>query len=195
LDSWHGGTGTTDNGVGVATCMEAMRLIKSLGIQPNRTIRIGLWGGEEQGLYGSRGYVKKHLGEVVDGKTTLKPAAETFSIYFNTDNGTGKWRGINMQGNENVRPVFREWLKPFEKTGTATLSLNSTGSTDHVAFDAIGLPGFQFITDPIEYFTRSWHSNMDTYERAVEADLKYNSVLMATLVWQAATSEKLMPRQ
>lgn len=195
LDSWHGGTGTTDNAVGVATCMEAMRLIKSLGIQPTRTIRIGLWGGEEQGLYGSRGYVKKHLGEVVEGKTTLKPAAETFSIYLNTDNGTGKWRGINMQGNEKVRPIFREWLKPFEKTGTATLSLNSTGSTDHVAFDAIGLPGFQFITDPIEYFTRSWHSNMDTYERAIEADLKYNAVLMATLAWQASAREGLMPRQ
>lgn len=195
LDSWHGGTGTTDNAVGVATCMEAMRLIKSLGTQPNRTIRIGLWGGEEQGLIGSRGYVKKHLGETTDGKTTLKPEAETFSIYFNTDNGTGKWRGINMQGNEKVRPIFREWLKPFEKTGTATLSLNSTGSTDHVAFDAIGLPGFQFITDPIEYFTRSWHSNMDTYERAVEADLKYNSILMATLAWKAATREGLVPRQ
>ncbi len=195
LDSWHGGTGTTDNAVGVATCMEAMRLIKSLGIQPNRTIRIGLWGGEEQGLIGSRGYVKKHLGEVTDGKTILKPEAATFSIYLNTDNGTGKWRGVNMQGNEKVRPVFREWLKPFEKTGTATLSLNSTGSTDHVAFDAIGLPGFQFITDPIEYFTRSWHSNMDTYERAVEADLKYNSILMATFAWQAATREELVPRQ
>lgn len=195
LDSWHGGTGTTDNAVGVAICMEAMRLIKSLGVQPNRTIRIGLWGGEEQGLYGSRGYVKKHLGEMVDGKAVLKSEAETFSIYLNTDNGTGKWRGINMQGNEKVRPVFREWLKPFEKTGTATLSLNSTGSTDHVAFDAIGLPGFQFITDPIEYFTRSWHSNMDSYERAVESDLKYNAVVMSTLAWQAATRDSLVPRQ
>lgn len=195
LDSWHGGTGTTDNAVGVAICMEAMRLIKSLGVQPSRTIRIGLWGGEEQGLYGSRGYVKKHLGEMVDGKAALKPSAETFSIYLNTDNGTGKWRGINMQGNEKVRPIFREWLKPFEKTGTATLSLNSTGSTDHVAFDAIGLPGFQFITDPIEYFTRSWHSNMDTYERAIEGDLKYNAVLMATLAWQASVRKDLMPRQ
>jgi len=195
LDSWHGGTGTTDNAVGVATCMEAMRLIKSLGIQPNRTIRIGLWGGEEQGLIGSRGYVKKHLGEVVDGKAILKPETETFSIYFNTDNGTGKWRGINMQGNEKVRPIFREWLKPFEKTGTSTLSLNNTGSTDHVSFDAIGLPGFQFITDPIEYFTRSWHSNMDTYERAVESDLKYNSILMAMLAWKAATHTALVPRQ
>jgi carboxypeptidase Q len=195
LDSWHGGTGTTDNAVGVATCMEAMRLLKSLGVQPSRTIRIGLWGGEEQGLYGSRGYVKKHLGEMVDGKASLKPAAEKFSIYLNTDNGTGKWRGINMQGNENVRPIFREWLKPFEKTGTATLSLNSTGSTDHVPFDGIGLPGFQFITDPIEYFTRSWHSNMDTYERAIEADLKYNAVLMATLAWQASSRDGLMPRQ
>lgn len=195
LDSWHGGTGTTDNGVGVAICMEAMRLIKSLGVQPTRTIRIGLWGGEEQGLYGSRGYVKKHLGEMVEGKAVLKPAAETFSIYLNTDNGTGKWRGVNMQGNEKVRPIFREWMKPFEKTGTATLSLNSTGSTDHVPFDGIGLPGFQFITDPIEYFTRSWHSNMDTYERAIEADLKYNAVLMATFAWQASSREALMPRQ
>ncbi|NBP67417.1 MAG: M20/M25/M40 family metallo-hydrolase [Cytophagia bacterium] len=194
LDSWHGGTGTTDNGVGVAICMEAMRLIKATGIQPRRTIRIGLWGGEEQGLYGSRGYVKKHLGETVDGKVVLKPAAEKFSLYLNTDNGTGKWRGINMQGNEKVRPVFREWLKPFATTGTATLSLNSTGSTDHVPFDGIGLPGFQFITDPIEYFTRTWHSNMDTYERAIEEDLKYNAVLMATLAYQAAVREELMPR-
>jgi hypothetical protein len=138
--------------------------------------------------------VKKHLGTTADGKTTLTPEAEKFSIYFNTDNGTGKWRGVQLQGNENARATLREWLKPFEK-GSGTLTLNNTGSTDHVPFDGIGLPGFQFITDPIEYFTRTWHSNMDSYDRAIESDLKYNATLLAHLVWTAANQQGLFPRK
>ncbi len=195
LDSWHSGTGTTDNAVGVAICMEAMRLLKAAGVQPSRTIRIGLWGGEEQGLLGSTGYVKKHLGERVADSVKLTAEGEKFSVYFNTDNGGGRWRGVYLQGNENVRPVFREWLKPFEKDGTSTLSLSNTGSTDHIPFDNVGLPGFQFITDPIEYFARSWHSSMDMYERAVEADLKQNAVMLATFAIGAANREGLMPRK
>ncbi|MBL0741902.1 M28 family peptidase [Chryseolinea lacunae] len=195
LDSWHSGTGTTDNGVGVAICMEAMRILTASGVQPSRSIRIGLWGGEEQGLFGSTGYVKKHLGERAADSVKLTTEGKKFSVYFNTDNGSGKWRGINMQGNENVRSMFREWLRPFEKDGSATLTLNNTGSTDHVPFDAIGLPGFQFITDPIEYFTRSWHSSMDMYERAVEADLKHNAVMLATFAWGAANREALVSRK
>jgi len=195
LDSWHSSTGTTDNAVGVAICMEAMRLLKASGVQPSRTIRIGLWGGEEQGLLGSTAYVKKHLGTRVGDSVQLTQAGEKFSLYMNTDNGGGRWRGVNLQGNEAARPVFREWVKPFEKEGTSTLSLNNTGSTDHVPFDNIGLPGFQFITDPIEYFTRSWHSSMDAYERAVEADLKQNAIMLATFAISAANRDGRMPRK
>jgi len=172
-----------------------MRLLKAAGVQPSRTIRIGLWGGEEQGLFGSTGYVKKHLGERVADSVKLTAEGRKFSVYLNTDNGGGRWRGVYLQGNENVRPVFREWLKPFEKDGTSTLSLSNTGSTDHIPFDNIGLPGFQFITDPIEYFARSWHSSMDMYERAVEADLKQNAVMLATFAIGAANREGLMPRK
>lgn len=208
LDSWHGGTGATDNGTGVATCMEAMRLLKKLGLKPRRTIRIGLWGGEEQGLLGSRAYVKQHLGEraAQQGESertssdspppiSYKPEAERFSAYFNHDNGTGKVRGIYMQGNEALRPIFRAWFAPFRAMGAATLSLSSTGSTDHTSFDAIGLPGFQFIQDDIEYFTRTWHSTMDLYERAIEDDLKEASVIMASFAYNAAMRDEKIQRK
>jgi Zn-dependent M28 family amino/carboxypeptidase len=195
LDSWHSGTGTTDNASGSAVMMEAMRILKSLGASPRRTIRIGLWGGEEQGLLGSRNYVKRTFGERVNDETHYKPAAEKFSVYFNMDNGTGKYRGVYMQGNEHARPVFRDWLKPFENMGAATLTLRNTSGTDHLAFDAIGLPGFQFIQDPIEYGTRTHHTSMDLYDKAIEDDLKHNAVITAAFAWLAANRDSLFPRK
>ena len=207
LDSWHGGTGATDNASGVATAMEAMRIIKASGLKPRRTIRVGLWGAEEQGLLGSRAYVRKHLGErpmlpdtggtgpSVPGPVQYRPAAEKFSVYFNNDNGTGKIRGIYMQGNESARAIFRAWFAPFRSQGAATLTSLSTGSTDHSSFEAIGLPAFQFIQDDIEYFTRTWHSTIDVYERAVEEDLKQSSTIMAAFAYNAATRDGLFPRK
>lgn len=200
LDSWHSGTGTTDNASGSAVMMEAMRILKSLGVSPRRTIRIGLWGGEEQGLLGSRSYVKRTFGERLDksfpyDSIKLTPAAEKFSVYFNMDNGTGKYRGVYMQGNQNAQPVFRSWLKPFEKMGAATLTLQNTSGTDHLSFDAIGLPGFQFIQDPIEYSTRTHHTSMDVYDKAIEEDLKHNAVMTAAFAWLAATRDEKFPRK
>ena len=200
LDSWHSGTGTTDNGCGSAVMMEAMRILKSLGESPRRTIRIGLWGGEEQGLLGSRSYVKRTLGERLDknfpyDSIKLTTAADKFSVYFNMDNGTGKYRGVYMQGNQNAQSVFRSWLKPFEKMGAATLTLQNTSGTDHLSFDAIGLPGFQFIQDPIEYSTRTHHTSMDVYDKAIEADLKHNAVMTAAFAWIAATRDEKFPRK
>lgn len=200
LDSWHSGTGTTDNASGSAVMMEAMRILKSLGANPRRTIRIGLWGGEEQGLLGSRSYVKRTFGERLDkafpyDSIKLTPAAEKFSVYFNMDNGTGKYRGVYLQGNQNAMSVFRTWIKPFEKLGAATLTLQNTSGTDHLSFDAIGLPGFQFIQDPIEYFTRTHHTSMDVYDKAIEADLKHNAVMTAAFAWIAANRDAKFPRK
>jgi len=200
LDSWHAGTGATDNASGSAVMMEAMRIIKSLGISPRRTIRIGLWSGEEQGLIGSRNYVKRVLGERLD-KTApydsikLTPAGEKFSVYFNMDNGTGKYRGVYLQSNENARSVFRAWFKSFEKLGATTITYQNTGGTDHQSFDAIGLPGFQFIQDPIEYRTRTHHTSMDVYDKTIEADLKHNAVITAAFAWLAANRDELFPRK
>lgn len=198
FDSWHGGTGATDNATGSAVCMEAMRILKTLGLQPRRTIRIALWGGEEQGLLGSEAYVKKHFGERSQDTTqpmTITPAYEKFSVYFNNDNGTGRVRGVYMQGNELVRPIFRAWLKPFQDLGASTLSLSNTGGTDHLSFDAIGLPGFQFIQDDIEYDTRTHHSIMDVYDRALEEDLKQAAVIMAAFAYNAAVRDEKFPRK
>lgn len=207
LDSWHGGTGATDNASGVATAMEAMRIIKASGLKPRRTIRIGLWAAEEQGLLGSRAYVRRHLGERtmlpdtggtgpnVPGPMQYRPAAEKFSVYFNNDNGTGKIRGIYMQGNESARAIFRAWFAPFRSHGASTLTSLSTGSTDHTSFEAIGLPAFQFIQDDIEYFTRTWHSTNDVYERAVEEDLKHSATIMAAFAYNAAMRDGLFPRK
>ncbi|HYQ85810.1 MAG TPA: M20/M25/M40 family metallo-hydrolase [Bacteroidota bacterium] len=198
-DSWHGGTGATDNGTGSAVCLEAMRILKTLGLKPRRTIRIGLWSGEEQGLLGSAAYVKKHFGERVGPDSnftvTLKPEAEKFSVYFNNDNGSGKVRGVHMQGNESVRPIFRAWLTPFGNMGASTLTLQNTGGTDHLSFDAIGLPGFQFIQDPIEYETRTHHSIMDVFDRAQADDLKQASVIMAAFAYNAAMRDGQFPRK
>lgn len=169
-------------------------------MSPRRTIRIGLWGGEEQGLLGSRSYVKRMYGERLDrsfpyDSIRLTPAAEKFSVYFNMDNGSGKYRGVYMQGNENARTVLREWLAPFEKLGASTLTLRNTGGTDHLSFDAIGLPGFQFIQDPIEYGTRTHHTSMDLYDKAVEADMKHNAVMTAAFAWLAANADRKFPRK
>lgn len=207
FDSWHSGTGATDNAAGSAVAMEVVRILQTLGVKPRRTIRIGLWGGEEQGLIGSRAHVEKHYaarqasapsavgGQGEQPPITLKPAHEKFSAYFNLDNGTGKIRGVYLQGNEAARPIFRVWLEPFRDLGAATLTSRNTGGTDHLAFDAVGLPGFQFIQDEVEYDTRTHHSNMDVYDRIQADDMKQSSVIIAAFVFNAAMRDGKLPRK
>jgi hypothetical protein len=193
LDSWHSGSGTTDNAAGCAVALEAVRILKALGLQPRRTIRIALWSGEEQGLLGSKGYVNEHFG---DPKTMqLKPEHEKLSAYFNLDNGTGKIRGVYLQGNDAVRPIFEAYLQPFHDLGATTLTIRNTSGTDHLSFDAVGLPGFQFIQDPIDYDTRTHHTNMDLYERAIKADLMEAAVIMASFVYHTAMRDHKLPRK
>lgn len=193
LDSWHAGTGATDNAAGCAVALEAVRILKALGVQPQRTIRIALWSGEEQGLLGSRGYVQKHFG---DRKTMkLMPEHDKFSAYFNLDNGTGKIRGIYLQENEAVRPIFAAWLEPFHDLSASTITIRNTGGTDHLSFDAVGLPGFQFIQDEIEYDTRTHHSNMDVYDHLQKGDLMQASVIVAAFVYHAAMRDEKLPRK
>lgn len=190
IDSWHGGTGAADNASGCIVMMEALRILKSLDVAPRRTIRVALWGGEEQGLNGSRGYVEKYL---VDPKTKEhKPDYDKFAAYFNMDNGSGKYRGIYLQENDIVRPIFEEWLKPFADMGATTIANRNTGGTDHLSFDAVGLPGFQFIQDEIEY-DRGYHTVMDTYERLVMADLKQNAIITASFAYNAAMRDARLP--
>lgn len=190
IDSWHGGTGAADNASGCIVMMEALRILKNIDAAPRRTIRVALWGGEEQGLNGSRGYVEKYL---VDPKTREhKPDFDKFAAYFNMDNGSGKYRGIYLQENDMVRPVFEEWLKPFADMGASTIAIRNTGGTDHQSFDAVGLPGFQFIQDEIEY-DRGYHTVMDTYERLVMADLKHNAVITASFAYNAAMRDSKLP--
>lgn len=193
LDSWQGATGATDNAAGAAVMMEAMRILKELKIKPKRTIRIGLWGGEEQGLYGSRGYVSKNYADPQDMK--LKPDHEKFNVYFNLDNGTGRIHGIYLQENEAAHDMMKTWLSHFEELGVTTVTLANTGGTDHLAFDAVGLPGFQFIQDEVEYFARTHHSNMDSYDHLVEDDLKQAATVIAGLIYQAAMSDQKVPRK
>jgi hypothetical protein len=193
LDSWHAGTGATDNAAGCAVMMEAVRLLKSLNVQPKRTIRIALWSGEEQGIFGSRGYVKKHFADPADMK--LLGEHEKISAYYNLDNGSGKIRGVYLQGNEQVKPIFAEWLKPFNDMGANTLTISNTGGTDHLSFDAVGIPGFQFIQDPLEYDTRTHHSNMDTYDHLVPDDLKQAAAIVAAFVYNTAQREEKLPRK
>src|SRR5271170_7692826 len=185
LDSWHGGTGATDNAAGSAVMMEAMRILKTLNLKMNRTVRIGLWGGEEEGLLGSRAYVKEHFGD----PATMKITAEQpkLSGYFNVDNGTGKIRGVYLQGNDMMRPIFESWLAPFHDLGASTISIRNTGGTDHLSFDAVGLPGFQFIQDPLDYATVTHHSSMDVYDHAIPADLMQAAAIIASIVYDAAT--------
>ncbi|HEY8689491.1 MAG TPA: M20/M25/M40 family metallo-hydrolase, partial [Chitinophagaceae bacterium] len=193
LDSWVGGTGANDNGAGNAVIMEAVRILKTIGVKPRRTIRIGLWSGEEQGIFGSKGYVKKTFADPVDMK--LLPAHEKFSAYFNVDNGSGKIRGVYLQGNEAVRNIFVQWLAPFNDFGAKTLTIDNTGGTDHLSFDAVGLPGFQFIQDPLEYDTRNHHSNMDVYDHMQEDDLKQAATIVAAFVYDAAMRDQKLPRK
>lgn len=193
LDSWHLGTGATDNAAGCAVMMEALRILKAIDAKPRRTIRIGLWNGEEGGLYGSYAYVRQHFGDPTT--LVLKPAHEKLSAYFNLDNGTGKIRGVYLQGNEAVRPIFAEWLKPFHYLGASTLAIQSVGGTDHLPFDYIGLPGFQFIQDEIDYETRTHHSNMDVYEAVQEDDLKQAAVVVASFAYHTAMRDEKLPRK
>src|SRR5262249_4603228 len=212
LDSWHSGTGATDNGAGSIVMMEAVRILKALDIRPRRTIRIGLWSGEEQGLLGSEWYVAHHFGSRPESKDperkgdpsvrrrengpmTIKPEQAKVSVYFNVDNGTGKIRGIFMQENAAVEPIFEAWMKPFHDLGMDTLSMRNTGGTDHLSFDAVGIPGFQFIQDPIEYDTRTHHSNMDVYDRLQPEDLKQMAVIVASFVYMAAQRDQMFPRK
>jgi len=210
MDSWHSGTGATDNGAGVAVAMEAVRILQALNLKPRRTIRVGLWSGEEQGLLGSRAYVAEHFGRLETlaagtpspapspapaPKLLTKPEYEKFSGYFNLDNGTGKIRGVYLQGNEGVRSLFREWLMPFRDMGAATLSISNTGGTDHLSFDAIGLPGFQFIQDEIEYDTRTHHSNQDVFDRIQADDMKQAATIIAAFVYKTATRDEKLPRK
>jgi Zn-dependent M28 family amino/carboxypeptidase len=224
MDSWHSGTGATDNAAGVSVAMEAVRIIQALGLKPRRTIRVALWSGEEQGLLGSRAYVAEHFGSMQNPATSAAPATgganpsamgngsgngappagptlvkktdyEKLSAYFNLDNGTGKIRGVYLQGNEGVRSLFRQWLAPFRDMGATTLSISNTGGTDHLAFDAIGLPGFQFIQDEIEYDTRTHHSNQDVFDRIQADDMKQASTIMAAFVFQTAMRDAKLPRK
>lgn len=193
LDSWHGGTGATDNAAGCAVVLEAMRILKALKLNMDRTVRLALWSGEEQGLFGSRGYVRAHFGDPVT--MALKPEHPRLAGYFNVDNGTGKIRGIYLQGNDMVRPIFEAWLAPFHDLGAGTLSIADTGETDHVSFDAVGLPGFQFIQDPLDYESRTHHSNLDVYDHVQASDLMQASAVLASFVFNAATRPEMLPRK
>jgi Zn-dependent M28 family amino/carboxypeptidase len=193
LDSWHAATGATDNAAGCAVMMEAVRIISSLNLRPKRTIRIALWSSEEQGLHGSRGYVFNHFG---DPKTmVLKPEHKKISAYYNLDNGTGKIRGIYLQGNSAAGPIFQTWLNPFKDLEASTVTHRNTGGTDHLAFDALGIPGFQFIQDEIDYDTRTHHTNMDTYDRLIANDLKQSATIAAAFVYNTAQRDLKIPRK
>jgi carboxypeptidase Q len=209
MDSWHSGTGATDNAAGVSVAMEVVRVLQALNLKPRRTIRIALWSGEEEGLLGSRAFVTQHFGrspanmfggggQAPAGSSTdtaPKPEYEKFQAYFNLDNGTGKIRGVYLQGNEAARPIFRKWLTPFRDMGAATITIANTGGTDHQSFDGIGLPGFQFIQDEIEYETRTHHSNQDVYDRIQAEDMKQAATIMASFVYNAAMMDEKIPRK
>lgn len=192
-DSWHPGTGATDNGASSAVVMEAARLIVASGLKPRRTIRIALWSGEEQGLLGSRGYVTKHFADRNTMETTDE--YDDFAAYFNMDNGGGALRGVYAQSNGAIRPIFEAWIEPLRDLGVSTVSIRNTGSTDHASFDAVGLPGFQFIQDQLDYFSRTHHSNMDVYERVIPADVMQAAVVMATFAYHAAMRDEKLPRK
>ncbi|HLV89235.1 MAG TPA: M20/M25/M40 family metallo-hydrolase [Candidatus Sulfotelmatobacter sp.] len=212
LDSWISGTGATDDGAGSIVALEAMRILRALNIQPRRTIRIALWGGEEQGIFGSAGYVGSHYGTVtystkpeellvpqflrqVTGPVATKPEHAKLDAYFNTDNGGGKFLGIFTEGNAAVASIFQQWAEPINDLDFTTVSMRNSGSTDHVSFDQVGLPGFQFIQDPRDYETRSAHTNMDTYERLSETDLKQAATVMAIFVYDTAQRDAMLPRK
>ena len=211
LDSWISGTGATDNGAGSIVAMEAVRILKALEIKPKRTIRIALWSGEEQGLYGSLGYVKQHFGTFAEpehpepastpsfmrehGKLTTTKEWETLDAYYNLDNGTGKVRGVYTQENYAIGPIFKQWIAPLADLGVTTISYRNTGGTDHLAYDAVGLPGFQYIQDPMDYDTRTHHSDMDTYDRLHAADLEQAAIVEAIFLYNTSEREAMMPRK
>jgi carboxypeptidase Q len=211
LDSWISGTGATDNGAGSIVALEAVRILKSLGIKPKRTIRIALWSGEEQGLFGSQGYVKQHFGTFAEpkvpepasvpsflrqhGALTATKEWETLDAYYNLDNGTGKVRGVYTQENWAIAPIFKQWIAPLADLGVTTISYRDTGGTDHLSFDAVGLPGFQYIQDPMDYETRTHHSDMDTYDRLHALDLEQAAVVEAIFLYNTSEREAMMPRK
>jgi hypothetical protein len=212
LDSWASGTGATDNGAGSVVAMEVMRILNALQVKPRRTIRIGLWSGEEQGIFGSEGYVKQHFGyaprstapdqmllpEFVRkyaGPLQIKPEQKLVSGYFNVDNGTGRIRGVYLQGNAAVAPIFKQWIEPLKDLGVTTLTMRNTGGTDHLSYDAVGIPGFQFIQDPMDYSSRTHHSNMDVYERLQQADLAQIATVEAIFVYNTAMRDQMLPRK
>ena len=198
LDSWHGGTGATDNATGTAVAIEAVRILKALNLKMDRTVRVALWGGEEEGLLGSQAYVKQHFAD----RETMQPKPEYFklSAYYNDDTGTGRFRGITAPGNDAVQPIFEEWLKPFYDLGaTAVTNITSEAdrrpyATDHTSFDFVGLPGFNFLQDPMDYFTRTHHSNMDVYDRVQPGDMMQCAAIMAAFVYNTAMRDQMMPR-
>jgi hypothetical protein len=213
LDSWHGGTGATDNAAGSAIVMEAVRILKALGVKPQRTIRIALWSGEEQGLYGSQAYVSQHLGsrpkpkdpavaEMSEfewpssvGPFKTKPEYAKLSAYFNMDNGGGKVRGIYGQENAAVIPIFEAWMHPLRDLGATVVTMQPTDATDHIPFDAAGIPAFQFIQDELDYSGRTHHTNMDVVDHLEADDLKQASVVVATFLYQAAMRPERLPRK
>jgi carboxypeptidase Q len=212
LDSWIAGTGATDNGAGSIVAMEVVRILKALDVKPRRTIRIALWSGEEQGLFGSKGYVTQHFGSFplstdpdqlkmpeflrkAGGPVETKPEWKTLDAYFNIDNGSGKVRGVYLQGNAAEEPIFRQWIEPLRDLGVSTITMRNTGGTDHLSFDAVGLPGFQFIQDSLDYETRTHHSNEDVFERLQPADLAQAATVEAIFVYNAAMRDQMMPRK
>ena len=217
LDSWTGGTGAVDDAAGCAVAMEAVRILKVLGVKPRRTIRAAFWTGEEEGFYGSRGYVARHFGDtdkqslakmnfdeldknwrnpLGDSKKLIaKPDYAKISGYFNYDNGSGRIRGVYLQENFQVRPIFEEWMKPLRDLGVTVLALQNTEGTDHLPFDYIGIPGFQFVQDPLDYFPGLHHTNQDVYDHAVPEDLIQSAVVMAYFVYQTAMREEMLPRK
>jgi hypothetical protein len=212
LDSWIAGTGATDNGAGTIVAMEAVRILQALDIKPRRTIRIALWTGEEQGLFGSKGYVTEHFGSAKTstspdqmqlpefmrravGPLEIKPDHKLISAYFNVDNGSGKIRGVYTQGNAAVASIFAQWMAPLKDLGVTTITMRNTGGTDHLSFDAVGIPGFQFIQDDLDYETRTHHSNQDVFERLQPADLKQIATVEAIFVYNAAQRDQMMPRK
>ncbi len=193
FDSWHSATGATDNGAGSAVMMEVMRILKALNLPMDRTVRIGLWSGEEQGLFGSRAYVKAHFADVKTGQ--VKPEQAKFDTYLNLDNGSGKIRGVYLEGNDAMRPLFEKWFAPFRDMDVTTVSLKHTGGTDHLSFDAAGLPAFQFIQDPLDYETLTHHSDVDTVSHCIPEDLMQASAVIATLVYDIANRDEMSPRK
>jgi Zn-dependent M28 family amino/carboxypeptidase len=193
FDSWHSATGTTDNGAGSAVMIEAMRILKATNLKLDRTVRIALWGGEEQGLLGSKAYVKAHFADPATMTTGAEHAK--LSGYFNLDNGSGRIRGVYLQSHEAMRPLFEQWLAPFRDLGVTTITIRDTGGTDHLSFAQVGLPAFQFIQDDLDYGTVTHHSSADTFEHAVPADLMQAAVVIASVVYHAANRPDRLPRR